>query len=163
MNGPNPIVEGKSQFSGSVGIVVESAYLEYILKVTVRGNTMANARFGLWVGSQFETHESPNLGRLFGVCLLDNTFTNCSEPIHMTNGVSYDRALPVPNAAPGENASVSSFYDRTYLPQYACDGSIATGGCSPRGAPGEIPWLQLDLGEARLLSRIEVGLRQDTD
>ncbi len=162
-NGPNGIVDGKSSFSGSVGIVVESAYLEEIRNVTVRGNTVTNAKFGLWIGSQFETHESPNLGRVMAVQALKNSFANCQESIHVTKGVTYDDALAIPNSALGATATASSSYDRNNLPQYACDGSIANSGWSPKAALGETPWLQLDLGAELSLKRIEVVLRQDID
>lgn len=162
-NGPNAIVEGKSAFTGSVGIVVESCYLDETRKVIVKGNTVKNAGFGLWIGSQFETHDTHNQGRVFGVCAFDNAFKDCKVAVKLSQGVTIDTALPIPNLALGALATASSVYDRTTLPQYSVDGSIANGGWSPKAEPGETPWLQIDLGKEHLLSRIEVILRQDID
>ena len=94
---------------------------------------------------------------------LDNTFGDCKEEVHLSKGAAYDKALPVPNLALKASATASSIYDRTYLPQFACDGSFVSGGWSSKGTPGETPWLQLDLGAAHALARVEVVLRQDID
>jgi hypothetical protein len=162
-NGPNLIVEGKSAFSGSVGVVVESAYLSEIRKVLVRGNSVKNAKYGVWIGAQFEGDENANQGRILGVFAFDNTFASCTTNLYLSKGVTIDKSAPVANIALDSFATSSSVYDRDYYPQYACDGNIGSSGWSSSGAPGETPWLQLDLGQKRVLTRIEVVLRQDYD
>ncbi len=161
-NGPNSIVGGVSTFSGSVGIVVEAAYLSETRQVSVRGNEVKNAKYGLWVGSQFETPDPGNQGRIYSVRSIANRFRNCANEFHLSQGVLLDRELPVQNLALSATATASSLYDRSTHPQYACDGSI-TSGWSAQGKPDETPWLQLDLGSPQLLTRIEVVMRQDLD
>ncbi len=162
-NGPNPIVGGVSVFTGSVGIVVEAAYLSETRDVIVRGNHVKNAKFGIWIGSQFETPDPGNQGRVFSVHSVENQFVNCVQDVHLSQGVIVENELPMKNLALGATATASSFYDRSTLPQYACDGSVGNGGWSSSAAAGETPWLQIDLGSSQSLSRIEVITRQDFD
>ena len=145
-----------------VGIVVESGYLNTLKNVVVSQNTIKNSHYGIWVGAQFETYAN-NIGILNAVYVRDNKFEGNSKDTHISEGVWLDVAPPVPNLASNAFISASSSLDRNYLPEYANDGSIASGGWSCFGGKGEIPWLQFDLGASKELSGVEVFTRQDLD
>jgi hypothetical protein len=158
-NGPNRIVSGTTSFSGSVGIVAEAAYLSTLRKVVIRNNTVKNAKFGIWLGAQFE---STNQGMLADATLLNNKFDACTTPIFISPGVYADTQVPTETPLKA-TATASSTYDRNYDASYAVDGNIANSLWSSDAKGSESPWLQLDLGVAKKIRRIEVVTRHDYD
>ena len=145
-----------------VGIVVESGYMNTLHAVTVANNTVTNSHYGIWIGAQFGSNPN-NLGILTGVFVHGNTLKGNAEDLTTSPGVGVDRAPPVLNAALHAHVTALSSFDRNYLPEHACDGSIASSGWSSSGQKGEIPWMQVDLGTAKTLTKIELVTRQDID
>jgi hypothetical protein len=85
-NGPNPIVGGTTEFSGSVAIVVESGLFQILQNVVVRGNNISNAYYGVWVGGQFEDDAS-NFGLTKDVVVDQNLYNTCTYNLHIPSTV----------------------------------------------------------------------------
>jgi F5/8 type C domain/Right handed beta helix region len=160
-NGPNVIPDtGSSQFTGGVGIVAEAAYLSTLRKVMIRGNTIKNSKYGVWVGGQFE-ELGPNRGKLQTIWAVDNNCASCETSVYVTPGLEIERTAPAAGLGFEKPARASSFFSRDFSPDFAVDGSAFTGWSA--GAGDTAPAPTLDLGALKTLHKVELVTRQDLD
>ncbi len=96
-NGPDSINNFTSNYSGSVGIAVESCSNNTLSNVKIQGNIIQNAKYGVWIGAQYEDLSGKNLGKLISITTGNNREESCTTNQYLSSGITFEDIVAFPN------------------------------------------------------------------